>query len=68
MNASVNSISGYFPHEIVYGHRSRFPLSGVSIDLKTLPKDIQGYLQNLQRVLATIHEDMLTHIRLHKPK
>lgn len=38
MNASVNSTSGYSPHKSVYGHRPRFPLSGVSIDLKTLPK------------------------------
>lgn len=68
MNASVNSTSGYSPHEIVYGHRPRFPLSGVSIDMKTLPKDIHGYLQNLQRTLATIYEDMLTHIQASQTK
>lgn len=45
-----------------------YPLSSVSIDLKTLPIDIHGYPQNLQHTLAIFHEDMLTHIQASQTK
>ncbi|XP_062587193.1 uncharacterized protein LOC134248836 [Saccostrea cucullata] len=68
MNASVNSTCGYSPYEIVYGHRPKFPLSGVPLDMQTFPKDIHDYMQSLKHTLSAVHADMLTHIQTSQTK
>ena len=57
-NNSVNSSSGFSPHEIIYGQRPKFPLANhlPSRELKGLPADTSAYIKQHVKKLQIIRE------------
>ena len=45
MNIAVNESTGYSPFEVIFGERSKFPLSSHSTELRSVPVSIRDYLK-----------------------
>ena len=63
MNQSVNTGMGYSPHEIVYGHRPKFPLIAPKpADLGSIPSSMQNYVRTHSEQLNIIRTEMKNNV------
>ena len=63
MNQSVNNSMGYSPHEIVFGHRPKFPfIAPKPSDLGSVPTSMQNYVREHSEQLKIIRTEMKNNV------
>ena len=63
INCCVNASSGYSAFEIVYGKRPVFPLAlAHTVNFKDIPKDNHSYIENLNKRLSFIRDQVRENI------
>ena len=63
MNQSVNNSMGYSPHEIVFGHRPKFPfIAPKPSDLGSVPTSMQNYVRKHSEQLKIIRTEMKNNV------
>lgn len=69
INQSVHSGMGYSPHEIVFGHRPKFPLSTTNpSDFNTVPSDMKSYLRKQIDKLNIIRSEVKNNVTAYQQK
>ncbi len=63
INQSVNTTSGYSPHEIIYGQRPHFPLTAQKpADMDSIPIEARTYVRKHAEKLNIIRTEMRNNV------